>query len=391
MVAPLKSKSKTKAGIALLFAFSAIVALGIHRRGDHATTQADAPLKTIPRKLEQVVALDIDSSDKLKPAAPPKESLLRSIAAKEEDLDAAHSARRTSEDTRPFSSRKYDYMDEPPENCKPLASSRASVFGRRGLRSLHSSLSLSFSMIGTHYLSAHGKSGKAGWILLFAFSAIESPASAFDISIHEDTTQQLQNEVYENLKFKQVALDQVRSANAKTDYFGFSNPVNHCDDEMLFECSQKIVNDLNRAETFLKQSPPNGNEARKAFGTAIHTGQDFYAHSNWANVNTGGGTIETRLGVSTLTNPPLARAFCANNDGGALLPNPGGDITTGYFYFSCFANPPQGKCIHGYKGRLSPPFCAARNGINKDNGSIVALSQATEVSLFIREDVMLYC
>lgn len=213
-------------------------------------------------------------------------------------------------------------------------------------------------------------------------------ASAFDISIHEDITQLLEGEEYENLKFRQVALDQVRSSNANTDYLGFANAVNHCDSELLSECSQKIVNDLNRAANFLRESPPNGNEARKAFGSAIHTGQDFYAHSNWANVYTD-ATIETRLGVSALANPPLATAFCENDDGGALLPNPERVITTGYFYFSCFSDPPQGKCIHGYKGITSPPFCRARNGINKDNGSIVlhdrALSQATQVRLFIQK------
>lgn len=172
MVAPLKSKSKTKAGIALLFAFSAIVALGIHRRGDHATTQADAPLKTIPRKLKQVAALEVDSGENLKAADPPKESLLRandgSIAAvhatKEEELNPAaeeHSTLRLTGDGRLFLPRKHDSADEPSEKRKPLTSSRHSMFGRRGLRNLQSSLS--FSMIATdYYLWKPGKSGKSG-------------------------------------------------------------------------------------------------------------------------------------------------------------------------------------------------------------------------------------
>ena len=118
-------KSKTKAaGLALLFAFSAVVALRIHHRGDSVKTQAAAPLSLLRAKEELNSAGD----------------------------DFAHrQAKDVTKDARPFLSRKYDS-----EKNKRLGN----MFDDQ--RNLQGSLSL--SMMGTgDYLFNQGKGkGKSG-------------------------------------------------------------------------------------------------------------------------------------------------------------------------------------------------------------------------------------
>ena len=121
-------KSKTKAaGLALLFAFSAVVALRIHHRGDSVNTQAAAaPLSLLRAKEELNSSRD----------------------------DFAHrQAKDVTKYARPFLSRKYDDS----EKNKRLGNSRVSLFDQRNLQG-----SFSLSMMGTgDYLVNQGK-GKSG-------------------------------------------------------------------------------------------------------------------------------------------------------------------------------------------------------------------------------------
>jgi hypothetical protein len=75
-----------------------------------------------------------------------------------------------------------------------------------------------------------------------------------------------------------------------------------------------------------------------------------------------------------LANPLKGQAFCDNITGGTLLENVT-DITTGYFGLLC-SSAPAFKCNHGYKGFFSPPFCAAKPGINKDDASRIVHDRA---------------
>jgi len=215
-------------------------------------------------------------------------------------------------------------------------------------------------------------SGKLLMLPLIACS-LSLPISAFELSVHWDITQQLYTEMYYadgiTLSFKQNALDEVNWANKRTDLFGFSISHYHFDDELLQEGSQKILDNLNSAEEYLKENPPDGEDARDKFGTAVHTLQDFYAHSNWADIKTSSEDIHPDLGVHTLSNPSKTQKFCDDSTGGTLLENVT-DITTGYFSLTfCHLSTPKGKCNHGTKSILSPPFCPAWPGINKDDAA----------------------
>ena len=217
-------------------------------------------------------------------------------------------------------------------------------------------------------------SGKLLMLPLIVACSLSLPTiSAFSLPVHWDITQQLYTEMYYadgmTLSFKQNALDEVNWANKRTDWFYFAVPSYHFDNEELRKGSQKILDNLKSAEEYLKENPPDGEDARDKFGTAVHTLQDFYAHSNWADIKTSSEDIHPDLGVHALSNPPITQAFCDNTTG-ALLKDVT-DITTGYFSFPplCHFATPEGKCDHGYKSNLSPPFCPARPGINKDDAA----------------------
>jgi hypothetical protein len=219
--------------------------------------------------------------------------------------------------------------------------------------------------------------GKLYLFLLFG-SSLSVPVSAYGNTIHKDLTQNLISEVYsiggEFFSFRQVALDEVKKANGNTDTYGFMIDWYHFDNEKLQQSSQKILDNLKSAETYLMKIPADGETARTEFGKALHTVQDFYAHSNWADIKTSSVAIHPDLGVRTLSDPPSGKKFC-DATGGTFLTGIT-DITSGYFEFEftllggtyCFPTP-KDKCHHGFKGISSPPFCFSRPGINKDDTS----------------------
>src|SRR6185436_16702815 len=108
-------------------------------------------------------------------------------------------------------------------------------------------------------------------------------------------------------------------------FFGVAE---HFDDEAFDLSSQRL---LTLKESVIQQAlAGDGEGARRDFGGALHTVQDFYSHSNW--VELGGSGIETRLGREVLQ--PLAPdvATCPASVG--ILGGAGlSDETTGYFPF----------------------------------------------------------
>lgn len=151
-------------------------------------------------------------------------------------------------------------------------------------------------------------------------------------------------------RFSERAILQVRDATAGvdeivSDRWELSVPAAHCDDELLPECTQRIIDIKNTVINVLRASPPDGSEARRQIGRALHTLQDFFSHSNWINISAGdpglGNNVISRLsptadtcvrGVSSLGSGTLAGFGLTNT-------------TTGYF--SLVLAPPEGKCNHG--------------------------------------------
>jgi hypothetical protein len=164
-------------------------------------------------------------------------------------------------------------------------------------------------------------------------------------------------------RFSERAILQVRDATAGVDEIvsdrgELTVPNAHCDDELLPECTQRIIDIKNAVISLLQSSPPNGGEARRQLGRALHTLQDFFSHSNWINISAGdpglGVNVISRLAANQDT---CERGFSSLGSGtlaGFGLTN----TTTGYF--SLVLAPPDGKCNHGLG--LDP-------GIHKDEPS----------------------
>ncbi len=195
---------------------------------------------------------------------------------------------------------------------------------------------------------------------------------AFKPGIHQDVCSDGMQPISrtvggETLKFTDKALVQVRKADADTDSisFGFGpffDSFKHFDAESFPAASQRLIDLKTSVISKITAASPDGKAAREDLGTALHTLQDFYAHSNWVEIGSSG--IFNSLGRSALAMPAASKAFCPT-DPGTLAGVGLTELTTGYYFglTGCGA-PPAGKCHHGGFN------CAARQGdkgINKDD------------------------
>ena len=153
----------------------------------------------------------------------------------------------------------------------------------------------------------------------------------------------------EVIRFSTRAIDQVRDATAGVDEIfssrgEFSVPTAHCDDELLPECTQRLIT-VKAAVVSLSQAR-NGEEARAQLGRALHTLQDFYSHSNWVNSpGPANGSFNPTLGTGTIPRLALSAATCVDDFFDRVLTGAGLiSITTGYFGG---VEPPANKCAHG--------------------------------------------
>jgi hypothetical protein len=215
------------------------------------------------------------------------------------------------------------------------------------------------------------------------------------------------------LGFTPEAIEEIYQANRSVDLQPGSNlftsedfdiPQNHFDNE-LFELGstrlqtlkQGVVNALraiNKTEDC--NCSPNGDStanaeagraARKLLGQALHSLQDFYAHSNWVELGFRGTEIDTRLGRSIVPNPPSGFAPARSGDPGALNPTLVGSrdrnsLTSGYFMglgpsASCQA--PAGKMRHG-----AAIICS--KGLNKDENGRAGYAEAEALAITATRD-----
>jgi len=178
-----------------------------------------------------------------------------------------------------------------------------------------------------------------------------------------------------------------------------SNPVAHCDDEKIEACSERIRSLRDDVVTRLKQhiatdSKLDLGHARGALGKALHTLQDFYAHSNHADVNVGTQTFDALTGNAAATAGAYARGagvtVClaraptlawvvaptySNNGGNWQLTGDGligSKYTTGWFTLASAAGNEAAtdtggvKCDHGNEGGIAATGFSVVSGISKD-------------------------
>src|SRR5215831_12903822 len=133
----------------------------------------------------------------------------------------------------------------------------------------------------------------------------------------------------ETLKFSDRAIKQIRDANKDTDCLSCQGHAEfHFDDEAFSTATARLTSLKASVISKITASNPDGAAARKDLGGALHTLQDFYAHSN--HVELGNTGIDSRLGRSTFSGPAASVATCPSNPGtlgGAGLTT----LTSGYF------------------------------------------------------------
>ncbi|KAK3991075.1 hypothetical protein QBC44DRAFT_341414 [Cladorrhinum sp. PSN332] len=185
-------------------------------------------------------------------------------------------------------------------------------------------------------------------------------------------------------KMKQ-ARDEIGEANADVD----DNQINahwHCDGE-TFEAAKERITQLKKdAIAALKADDATG--GRKAVGGALHTIQDFYSHSNWAELGNSGANLDLQrdgnIGAYTATfeettcdscrftllDPFCSLFNCDSNTNGFTK------LTSGYYHGEdtpASGKIPGHKCNHG--GYTDTPLGATigfiagppNPGINKDS------------------------
>jgi hypothetical protein len=151
-------------------------------------------------------------------------------------------------------------------------------------------------------------------------------------------------------RFSERAILEIRDSTAGVDEIVSSRgelsvPMAHCDDELLPECSRRIIDIKNTVIGLLAAPSPDGEAARRQVGRALHTLQDFFAHSNWINISGG----QPGLGTAVIPRPAPSQDTCVRGTstlGSGTLAAFGLSLaTTGYF--NPFLAPPEGKCNHG--------------------------------------------
>lgn len=109
------------------------------------------------------------------------------------------------------------------------------------------------------------------------------------------------------LKFSPESIQEIQLANAGVDEHETEIHSAHCDAESIggpSGCSKRLVDIKNSIIDILSSTTsPDVIKARQELGRALHTLQDFYAHSNWVNDLSRQGTIYSAL---TDTVPYLA-------------------------------------------------------------------------------------
>lgn len=230
-------------------------------------------------------------------------------------------------------------------------------------------------------------------------SSLAANVRAFEIPFHMNITNTAMDGVSETigdreLRFSDRAKQQIREANSATDNTSSAAaffPERHFTSETFAASSQRLITLREQIVALVTQDRPDGRQARRLLGGALHTLQDFYAHSNW--VELGNGSFNNDLGRNVMANPAAALHACPT-DGSILGPGGGGGLTSGYtglLTINCIGLD-TGKCSHGNYPDEHPllPNCP---GINKDRPLAgpnhgIAVSQATAASEDYLEQIL---
>jgi hypothetical protein len=168
----------------------------------------------------------------------------------------------------------------------------------------------------------------------------------------------------EVLRFDPTAILEMQTAAARVDLGSeFWVAAAHCDAEILFMCTKRMVDLKNEAIAALSNPlTRDPRRAREAVGRALHTVQDFYSHTNWvSSPGLSHTSFNPALGRTTITSLWLDQRTCLDDLGQETLTAYGlTNVTSGYFEASSEYRAPHGKCLHGL---------GDGPGLNKDSPS----------------------
>lgn len=197
----------------------------------------------------------------------------------------------------------------------------------------------------------------------------------------------------EVLKFNYRAIIELRNADAGVDGLvsgEFWDPVAHCDNELLASCSQRLIRLKAEAIAALRAHDPRA--ARVAVGRALHTLQDFYAHTNWTNTpGPNHMTHNPALGRSVVSSLRGDQQTCIDieeddDDQNVLAAHGLTSTTSGYFYLETWLEAPEDKCMHGISGPFGLPDIV--KGINKDDRGRDGFWSARRVAVLATTDFL---
>src|SRR6185295_3558966 len=120
----------------------------------------------------------------------------------------------------------------------------------------------------------------------------------------------------------------------------------HFDNERIGDGTKRLLVLKEAIVSDLKGGSPDGVSARDHLGAALHSIQDFYAHSNWVEMGHA-SDLQSALGRKKLATPAPTLVVCGPDQAtlaGAGLTN----LTSGYYSLPDPCTPaPAGKCLHG--------------------------------------------
>jgi hypothetical protein len=216
------------------------------------------------------------------------------------------------------------------------------------------------------------------WVASIAILASVEPAYAFKANYHGDINKASLPAVSrtidgKELKFTPKAIQEVAQANIDTDCGGDANcacvecqadPSRHFDNEAFAASSQRILRLKEAILANITAASPHGFAARADLGQALHTVEDFYAHSTW--LQTRHTALNAKLGREVLDasiDPDLASpaAVVCGADHASWTDAGYSEVTTGFFQVGaddktgtkgiCWIGPELvsfgGKCRHG--------------------------------------------
>ncbi len=138
-------------------------------------------------------------------------------------------------------------------------------------------------------------------LLVFLLALTFHRSAAFDVGHGNSGHWSITENVLKNFGFCERIRDAVFSHNRQTDWILFAESEAHCDAEEIQGCHRRVLRqrqqviDLIRKPLCEASSTTTGiDSAWEALGEALHTLQDFYAHSTyieWLQARPGGFSV----------------------------------------------------------------------------------------------------